>query len=377
MRFIKRAVCVLIIIALALSVVPTTVSASALSVVGTSFSSAGLTSAEFVASAGPYAIGILAAVAAAFGIKAYVRSQTGQDTKNYYYDLIKERAVATRRSEAEVIEELLSNATIGEQGNIVLGRLSYAEAKEILLSADIAVTRPSETLQLGGFVFSNSRDYVYRSDDDPEGYIYYLGADTAYENNMFFQTSTSGGYLCFVTVSGISNNVNGYITSKNLVTGHLGEYYPSNWYRVHNINIGNRIMTIRMFGYQGSRYNIYAPVYNINDILNQDYTADDLVINSPTDTLYGVDETLRDQNVGLYDGLVLAPDLINAAVLGGAAGEITASDYCGALVDYVSGYDTVIDGVTVTGLPEAATVSRSIDVAPTSDTVVDEAPLVR
>lgn len=84
MRIIKKAVCILLIFALALSFVPTTASASVLTVVGTSFSSAGLTSAEFVASAGPYAIAILAALAAAWN-KNFHRIRYRASGKTIFY----------------------------------------------------------------------------------------------------------------------------------------------------------------------------------------------------------------------------------------------------------------------------------------------------
>lgn len=376
MRVIKRALCILVILALAVSVVPISVSASALSVVGTSFSSAGLTSAEFVASAGSYAIGILAALAAAYGIKTFVQSDTAQAVKEFYQDLIEERAAETRRSVAEEMEVLLGNATIGEQGNIVLGRLSFAEAREILLRENIPVEKPEtvSAIYLKNFRFGNALSYTFHYVNDPPGefnYIIYSVDKTSTYNSMFFRGGDGALYAILPRNSNTADHFYSY--HENIYTGVAqSTYHP--YYQYKGIfYIGNQqyfISQVEASWYENSN----VPYNNYQDILEGSYTLDDLQIDYADDTLYGVDETLREQNVGLNDGLVLAPDLINSAVLGGASGQITASDYCGALVDYVSGYDTVIDGVTVTGLPEASTVPRTIDEAPTSATVIDEAP---
>lgn len=370
MRVFKKSICIVVIFALAVSLVPTTASASALTVVGTSFTSAGLTSAEFAASAGPYAIGILAAVAAAYGIKTFVQSDTGQAVKEFFQGLIEKRAMATRRSVAEQMEALLGNATIDEDGNINLGRLSFAEARETLMLEDIPAEKPDTiaNITLKDFHFMNSLSCVFHG-----RYIYYLNDKSSTLNNMFFVNSGQYKGAHFVVPYNPGTTVTYY--REDIVDGEIKESGTLSFGSTWSIKIGSNYYSIVNMPYHDYQIPSYAPINNVVSMLEgSPYALDDLKIDYSNDTLYGVDETLRDQNIGLHEGLILAPDLINSAVIGGAAGEISASDYCGALVDYVSGYDTMIDGVTVTGLPEAATVPRSIDEAPTSDTVIDEAP---
>lgn len=368
MRIIKKVLCILVIFALAVSFVPTSASAAGLAVVGTSFSSVGMTSAEFAASAGPYAIGILAAVAAAYGIKAFTQTETGQAVKDFFQGLIEKRAAAMRRSVSEQMEVLLGNATIDEDGNINLGRHSFAEAKETLLQDNIPTSKPMYTRYLKDYAFAYSLNYTFTFAS--MNVIYYIDSKTSMYNYMFFQQPrdvAGSRHISFIVpVSGTHS-----IYMDNASTGETVQLY-------YDVSGPEFLIGSRRYMIVGVKTpypsNAGVPVYNRNDILSGTYTQDDLRIVYPPDTLYGVDETLRDQTVNLNEGLTLAPDLINSAVIGGASGQITARDYCGALVDYVSGYDTVIDGVTVTGLPEVGTVPRSIDDAPTSDTVIDEAP---